>query len=263
MGEVGDEHADEKVPQAGDLFRVPEEGLRRLPERGVQVELLDLLPGGRRYVQVELLPRFRLGVGVEERAEDGEPLGLVRLHDDGDHLAVEVGLGVVGGDESLELLEPVLVVAELAPVEEVLTKVLTGQTQFVEQERCPVGSEAAGVEADVQEPIVLEVGLFGGGVEQEPGIGLVPLDADLGFEGTHLIEPHDLDVLQLEEPEVVQELPVGVVPEDDPVSLLIERCGESASVDLPIVHRWLTVLTSEIVWFTRPKRYCNGLQAAV
>lgn len=150
----------------------------------------------------------------------------------------------------------------LPRVEEVLTKVLTGQTQFVEQERCPVGSEAAGVEADVQEPIVLEVGLFGGGVEQEPGIGLVPLDADLGFEGTHLIEPHNLDVLQLEEPEVVQELPVRVVPEDDPGVLVIKDAVEGV-IDLPIVHRWLTVLTSEIVWFTRPKRYCNGLQAAV
>ena len=102
MGEVGDEHADQEVPQAGDLFGVAEEGLRRLPKRGIQVELLDLLPGGGRCVEVELLPRFHFGVSVEERAEDGEPLGLVCLHNNGDHLSVEVGLGVVGSDERPE-----------------------------------------------------------------------------------------------------------------------------------------------------------------
>ena len=171
VGVVGDEQADQQVPQAGDLFRVAEEGLRHLPERGVQVELLDLLPGRGRVVEVDLVPRFRLRVGVEERAEDVEQLRLVGLDDDGDHLAVEVGVGVVGGDEALELLEPLLVVEELAAVGEVLTEVLAGQPQFVEQERCPVRPEAAAVEADVEQPVVLVVGLLGGRVEQEPGRG--------------------------------------------------------------------------------------------
>ena len=189
VGEVGDEHADEEVPQAGDLLRVPEEGLRRLPERGRPGRTSRPAPRRGAERPGRTLAPAPLGVGVEERAEDGEPLGLVGLDDHGDHLAVEVSLGVVGGDEALELLEPILVVAELAAVREVLTEVLAGQPQFVEQERCPVGPEAAGVEADVEQPVILEVGLLGGGVQQETGRGLVTLDADLGFEGTHLIEP--------------------------------------------------------------------------
>ena len=87
-----------------------------------------------------------------------------------------------------------------------------------------------------QKPVVLEVGLIGRGVQQETGRGFVTLDADLGFERTDLIEPHDLDVLQLEEPEIIQALPVGVVPKDDAMPLLVEESGE-CGVDLAVVHQ--------------------------
>ncbi len=115
--------------------------------------------------------------------------GWSALDDDGDHLAVEVGGGVVGGDQRLELLEPFLGVEELAAVGEVLPQVLVGQAELVQQDRGPVRPEAAAVEADVEQPVVLVVGLLGRGVEQELAGGFVPLDADLGLQGADLIEP--------------------------------------------------------------------------
>ena len=136
-----------------------------------------------------------------------------------------------------ELLEPLLVVAELAAVGEVLTEVLIRQPEFVEQDRGPVGPEAAAVEADVEQPVVLVVRLFGGRVEQVPGRRVLTLDADLGLQGTAPDRAgRPGHVLQLAGTEVVQELPVGVVPEDDPVPLLVEEPGE-CGVDLGGIHQ--------------------------
>ena len=102
-----------------------------------------------------------LGVGVEEGADDVEELRLVGPGGDGDHLAVEVGGDVGGGDQGLELLEPLLAVEELAAVGEVPPEPLVDQAELLEQDRGPVRPEAAAVEADVEQPVVLVVGLFG------------------------------------------------------------------------------------------------------
>jgi hypothetical protein len=56
---------------------------------------------------------------VEDRQDEVEEVGLVGPDDHGNHLAVEVGGGVVGRDEGLELLEPLLAVEELAAVGQV------------------------------------------------------------------------------------------------------------------------------------------------
>jgi hypothetical protein len=58
------------------------------------------------------------------------------------------------------------------------------------------------------------------------------------MSGTHLIEPHDLDVFLLQQPEVVPKLPVGIVPEDDAVALLFEDAFERI-VDLVQVAYWV------------------------
>ena len=71
-----------------------------------------------------------------------EQFRLVGLDDHGDHLAVEVGGGVVGGDQSLELLEPFLVVEELAAVGKMVPQVLVRQAQLFSRMLSPVGPEA-------------------------------------------------------------------------------------------------------------------------
>ena len=108
---------------------------------------------------------------MEEGPDDVEQFRLVGLDDDGDHLAVEVGGGVVGGDQGLDLLEPLLAVEELAAVGEVLPQVLVAPARVLEQDAGPVRPEAAAVEPDVEQPVVLVVGLLGGRVEQELAVG--------------------------------------------------------------------------------------------
>ena len=51
---------------------------------------------------------------MEDGTDDVEPFRLVGPDHNGDHLAVEVSGGIVGGNQGLELLEPFLVVTELS-----------------------------------------------------------------------------------------------------------------------------------------------------
>ena len=48
-----------------------------------------------------------------------ERLGLIGLGNHGDHLPVQVGGGIIRGDESLDLLKPFLGIEELAAVGQV------------------------------------------------------------------------------------------------------------------------------------------------
>ncbi len=73
MGVVGDEEPDQELLQRGIVFGVAECGPGHVPEWLGQVELLDLLPGRGRDVEVDLI--VRLGVGVEQGADDVEELG--------------------------------------------------------------------------------------------------------------------------------------------------------------------------------------------
>ena len=98
MGVVGQHEPEQEVLQGGVFFLVAEGRLHHLPEGNVEVELLDLVPGGGRIVEVDLAPG--LGPGVEDRPHQIEQFRLVGLGDHGDHLAVQVGGGVIGGDQS-------------------------------------------------------------------------------------------------------------------------------------------------------------------
>ena len=68
---------------------------------------------------------------MEESANHVEPLGLVRLDYDGDHLAVQINVGVIGCDDLFEFLKTLFAVKELAAGGNVVTKVLVGQPQFI------------------------------------------------------------------------------------------------------------------------------------
>ena len=169
MGVVGQQEPEQEVLQRRVLFLVPEGRLDHLPEGNVEVELLDLAPHGGRIVEVDLAPGF--GPGVEDRPHQVEQFRLVGLGDHGDHLAVEVGGGVIRGDQILDLLEPFLGVEELAPVGNMGPQVLIHQPQLLQQDAGPVRPEAAAVEPDVEQPVVFVVGFLGWGVEQELAVG--------------------------------------------------------------------------------------------
>ena len=82
--------------------------------------LLDLLPGQDRLAEIEFFIGFR--IGVEQATQDGVRLRLVALHDHAEHLAVDVVGSVVWRGNTLELLEPLLVVEELAALVEMLSQ---------------------------------------------------------------------------------------------------------------------------------------------
>ena len=82
--------------------------------------LLDLLPGRDRLPEIKFLVSLR--IGVEQATQDGIRLRLVALHDHAEHLAVDVVSSVIRRGETLKLLEPLLVVEELAALVEVLTQ---------------------------------------------------------------------------------------------------------------------------------------------
>ena len=104
-----------KFLSAGIFFLVPERGFDHLPEGNVEVELLDLAPRRRAACRGPISFSV-LRPGVEDRPHDVEQFRLVGLGDHGDHLAVQVGGGVIRGDQILDLLKPFLGVEELAAV---------------------------------------------------------------------------------------------------------------------------------------------------
>ena len=234
MGVVGQHEPEQEVLQRGVLFLVAEGRFDHLPERNVEVELLDLAPHGGRIVEVDLAPG--LGPGVEDRPHEVEQFRLVGLGDHGDHLAVQVGGGVIRGDQILDLLEPFLGVEELAAVGNMGSQVLIHQPQLLQQDAGPVRPEAAAVEPDVEQPVVFVVGFLGRGVEQELAVGFVPLQADFGFERPDLIEPQRGHAFEHDERQRVLELPVGIVPEDDPLPFLVEEAFQGRVDLVQVAH---------------------------
>jgi hypothetical protein len=69
-------------------------------------------------------------------------------------------------------------------------------------------------------------GLLGGAVEQELAVGLLALDADLDLQRPEPAQFQLGHAVDVEEPERGLELPLGVVPEDDAVALLVEEAFE-------------------------------------
>ena len=151
VGEVGHEQAKQEPFERRVVLLVPEQGPGHAPKRFGEVELFDKAPRRRRPVQVNV--DARLAPGVEDRPQDREELRLVGLHDDGDHLPIEVYRRVVRLDERPELLDAVLRVKELAAIGEVRAKRLVRQPQFLQMDARPIGAEAAAVKADVEEPV--------------------------------------------------------------------------------------------------------------
>lgn len=163
-----------------------------------------------------------------------EEFGRVGLDDDGDHLAVEVGGDIIGGDQGFELLQPLSGVKELATFGEVGSQVLLGQPQFLEQDAGPIRLEAATVEPDVEQPVVFFVGFCGGRVEQELTVGFVAFQTDFCFERADFIQPQHGDTIKHEERQGVLELTFGVVPEDYPLPFGVEEAFKRG-VDLLLV----------------------------
>ncbi len=159
--------------------------------------------------------------GVEQRADDVEEFRLVGLDDHGDHLAVEVGGGVIRGDQGLELLQPVLVVEELAAFGDVCAQVLVGQSQVRPAGWTPGRHGSAAVEANVQQPVVFVVRFFGMASRAEICRRVHHVRCESWLPAPRLdpaAEPqrHREHLLV----HVSQELAVGVVPEHDPLPFL-------------------------------------------
>jgi hypothetical protein len=102
-------------------------------------------------------------------------------------------------------------------------QVLIHQAQLLQQDAGPIGSEAAAVEANVEQPIVIEVGFFRRSIEQEFARGIIPLKANLGFECPDLIEPQRGHAVEHDKRQRVQEFLVGVVPKHDPLPFFVEE----------------------------------------
>ena len=77
-------------------------------------------------------------------------------------------------------------------------------------------------------------------------VGFVPLQADLDFQGPDLIEPQRGHAVEQEERQRVLELPVGVVPEDDALPLLVEEAFQRRVDLVQVAH------SSPSPWTYRP-----------
>ena len=110
------------------------------------------------------------------------------------HLPVKGFFEVGRLDELLQLGGPFRALEESFAVGEVRSKGLVCQSQFVEEERCPVSPEDAAVKADVEKPILFE-GWFGGGcVKQELGVRFGDFQTCLEFEESDLIDTKGGDI---------------------------------------------------------------------
>ena len=179
------------------------------------------------------------GQRMKERQDDGEQVGLIGPHQHRQHLPVEVKLRVLGRDQRLELFEPLLVVEKLLPLLDVGAERLVGQAEFIEDDRGAVGAEGVAVKPDVQEPVVIVIRLRRGRVDQVAARGVFPLDADFDRQRAFLVEPQDFDVRHRQRGQRVLELALRVVPEHDPLALLVEQAVQDG-VDLGFVHSSVT-----------------------
>ena len=102
---------------------------------------------------------------------------------------------------------------------------LAGQAELIEHQGCSIGPKAAGVEADVKQPIVFEIRLFSGRVKEKTPCRFHPFDADLDFKHASLIEPDGFDVLDQEKRQDVSRTPDPDHSRKRPGLLPPERSG--------------------------------------
>ena len=122
-----------------------------------------------------------------------------------------------------------------------------GQPEIIQDDGGAVSSEAAAVQPQIQQPIVVVLGLLARRVQQEPALEVVALDADLDLERPDLVEPHHVDIGHQDFQQDIPKLPLGVVPENNPRLFLIEnaakRIGKLSQIHQPAFFP-VTVLTS-------------------
>ena len=123
-------------------------------------------------------------------------------------------------------------------------KVLPSQPKFIEYDRRTICSEAATVQSDVEQDVVLELRFFFGGVQEESGIRFLTLDAQLGFDAADLIEPDDIDTVEIERLNDPVELLLRIVPEDDPLVFFVVDFAQGF-VELFGIHAFQSALMSE------------------
>ena len=173
---------------------------------------------------------------MEEGANHVEPLGLIRLDHDRDHLPVQIHVRVIGCDDLFELLKTLFAVKEFAAGGNVVTKVLIGQPQFIEYHGGPVGTEGAAVETDIEQPVVFVVRFFCRCINEIAPLGIVLLQADFCFKCPNLIQSEDVDAFgKVEQGQGDGKLLIRVVPEDDPVPFFVKQAGQGV-FDLRVVH---------------------------
>ena len=235
LSEVRDEQPDQQLLEGWRFVVIAEVCFHHLPERLAEIELFDLFPSWRRDVEVEHVAV--LGIGMKQRADDVEELRQLGLHHNGQQLPIEVRRDVFGGNQRLELLQPFLAVEELAAVGEVLPQVLILQAEFIQQDRRAIGSEAAAIEPNVEQPIAFILRLFGGRVQQILASRVVPFQTNLGFQRRDLVEPQQRHTIEQYKRQRVLKLLVRVIPKHDPRLFLVEELFQCRVDLIQVAHR--------------------------
>src|SRR5690606_24660568 len=91
----------------------------------------------------------------------------------------------------------------------------------------------------VEQNVVFEFWFFLGSIEQKLGIRFISLDAQLGFDSARLIEPDEVDPVEIEILNDPVELLLRIVPEHDP-GLFIVVDFTQGLVELFGVHQAFT-----------------------
>jgi hypothetical protein len=114
------------------------------------------------------------------------------------------------------------------------------QTQLIEQNRGSISSEAAAVQPDVEEPVIVVIGFLSGCVQKKPAFRVVTFQANFGFQPPDLIEADNLHRRAIKGQErqpvhEVDELVRWIMPEDDPFPRVDEELGKGV-IELFGVH---------------------------
>ena len=248
MGEVRHQQAQQQVLQGRRLL-APAEVLRhQRPEGLLDPEALQLRPDRRRPVQIGLAAAIGQGIpadsehAIEQGDQHAERLGLIGLHQHGDDLAVDVQRLVIRADQPLQPLQPVTAGEEPGAFGQMAAQGRLGQPEIGQQHRGTIGAEAAAVEADVEQPVLLRRGRREGGIEQVAPFGVLQLQPRLDGQGWMLVQAQRGDIAQVQGIERLAERLIRVVPEDDavpvPAKTVIEGLLDALGVHWLLNARW-------------------------
>ena len=128
---------------------------------------------------------------------------------------------------------------------------LIHQPQLLQQDAGLIRPEAAAVEPDVEQPVVFVVGFLGGAYRRNLPLGSSRSRRILASSAPTSIEPQDGHVVEHDERQCVLELPVGIVPEYDPLPFLVEEAFESRVDLVEVANRSLLPSRGKKVVFFR------------